>query len=213
MKYKNLFSILILIIFLSAFAYQDKKPWPVPEKFNKMANPVAFNDESIKAGKELWAKHCQSCHGKSGLGDGSKAAQLKTEPGDFSQGGFQKQPDGAIFYKLSEGREDMPSFKKKLTDDEDRWQLVNYVRTFGKKGEVKTTNPPAKESSLPKKEVNTVKKDSISKNIIAKKEDKVVKTDTLKKDNNTSIREELDVLKKEMEKIKLDIDSLKMKSK
>jgi len=109
---------------------QDKKPWTVPDKYLKMANPNATNAESIKGGKEVWVKHCQSCHGKSGKGDGPKAAQLKTEPGNFSLPATQKQSDGSLFYKISEGRDDMPSFKKKIPDAADIWNLVNYMRTL-----------------------------------------------------------------------------------
>lgn len=115
-----------------ASIYQQPKPWPVPDKFQKMANPVKADAESLATGKELWAKHCQSCHGKSGKGDGSKAAQLKTTPDDLSKAEIQKQPDGAFFYKTSEGREDMPSFKKKITDQDEIWAVVNYIRTFKK---------------------------------------------------------------------------------
>ena len=110
--------------------FQTKKPWVVPDKNAKMKNPVAANAESLKNGKELWIKYCQSCHGKSGHGDGPKAAQLKTEPGNFSLPDTQKQLDGSLFYKISEGREDMPSFKKKIPDEEDIWSIVNYVRTL-----------------------------------------------------------------------------------
>lgn len=125
----SLFSLSILSGFNS---FDQQKDWPVPDKYVKMQNPVKSDGESISAGKSLWAKHCQSCHGKSGLGDGSKAAQLKTPVGDFSTASFQKQTDGAVFYKTSEGREDMPSFKKKIPDQDDIWNLVNYIRTFKK---------------------------------------------------------------------------------
>jgi hypothetical protein len=66
------------------------------------------------------------------LGDGSKAAQLKTKCGDFSSTEFQSQSDGAIFFKASEGRDDMPSFKKKIPVQEDVWSIVNYMRTLKK---------------------------------------------------------------------------------
>ena len=111
---------------------QDKKPWPVPDNYKNMKNPVASNAGSIGDGKALYSTHCKSCHGAKGMGDGNKAAQLKTEPGDFSKSDFQSQPDGAIFYKTSEGRDDMPSFKKKIPDAEERWSIVNYLRTLKK---------------------------------------------------------------------------------
>lgn len=115
-----------------AFAPAGKKPWPVPDKNATMKNPVKSDATSINNGKELYAKHCQSCHGKKGIGDGPKSAELKTEPGDFTSSAFQSQSDGSIFYKVSEGRDDMPSFKKKIPDQDDIWSIVNYVRTLKK---------------------------------------------------------------------------------
>lgn len=124
---------LFLFNLLSGFKqFVHQKEWPVPEKYVKMQNPVKADAESLKEGKSLWIKYCQSCHGKSGLGDGSKAAQLKTTVEDLTTPKIQKQTDGAFFYKTSEGREDMPSFKKKIPEQEDIWNLVNYMRSLNK---------------------------------------------------------------------------------
>jgi mono/diheme cytochrome c family protein len=127
----NYFSILFLggLLFFSFSSFQ-KKPWAVPDKYNKMANPVKSDAESLKDAKALWVKHCQSCHGKTGLGDGSKAAQLDTEVGDLSTADAQSQSDGSLFYKSLEGRDDMPSFKKKIPDQDEIWALVNFIRTL-----------------------------------------------------------------------------------
>lgn len=117
---------------LSGFNLFQKKPWPVPDNYKSMKNPVASDAASLAEGKTLYATHCKSCHGAKGLGDGNKAAQLKTEPGDFSKADFHAQTDGAIFYKTTEGRDDMPNFKKKIPDADERWSIVNYMRTFKK---------------------------------------------------------------------------------
>lgn len=134
---KKLVFILVVVMGLISISFtissnQNRKPWPVPDKDKKMKNPVASDDESIKSGKALWNTHCKSCHGSKGLGDGSKAAQLKTDPGDFSKADVQNETDGTLFYRTTEGRDDMPNFKKKLPDADDRWHLVNYIRTFKK---------------------------------------------------------------------------------
>lgn len=128
-------TLIVLITGLLAASFTLKmndqpEPWSVPAAAKAKKNPVASDAESIKAGKTLWNTHCKSCHGAKGLGDGTKAAQLKTEPGDFSKPGFHAQTDGEMFYRLSEGRDDMPSFKKKIADEEDRWNLVNFMRTL-----------------------------------------------------------------------------------
>ena len=133
MKSKMMSAIMLIVIFIAAGSFtffQGTKPWPVPDKDNKMANPVKADASSVDAGKAIWAKQCQSCHGKSGKGDGTKAAGLDTYPGDFTQASVQGETDGALFYKISEGRGDMPSFKKKIPDAEDIWSVVNYMRTF-----------------------------------------------------------------------------------
>lgn len=133
MKQRFLIAALGICTFLFLSAFVTKKfndPWPVPEKYQKMANPVKSDAGSIDNGKKLYAQHCQSCHGKKGKGDGPKAAQLDTECGDFSSADFQKQTDGALFYKTFEGRKDMPSFKKKIPEETDIWAVVNFMRTL-----------------------------------------------------------------------------------
>ena len=129
---KNILIFSTLVFVLMGFRFLHQDPWVVPDKYNKMANPVKSDAAATATGKELWIKHCQSCHGKTGKGDGSKAAQLKTVPEDMTKADIQKQTDGAFFYKTLEGRGDMPAFKKKIPDQEELWSLVNYMRTFKK---------------------------------------------------------------------------------
>ena len=124
-----IFSLLIGLSFTVDTSLKSD-PWEVPAKYDNMENPIAADKESLKLGKKLYSKHCKSCHGKEGLGDGSKAAQLDTSCGDFTDEVCQSQSDGALFYKTVEGRDDMPGFKKKLPDAEDIWSIINYIRTF-----------------------------------------------------------------------------------
>jgi mono/diheme cytochrome c family protein len=133
MKFKKVTIVITLLVAAIGFmSMQQPKPWPVPDKAAKTANPVKSNAESVAAGKTLWQQNCASCHGKTGKGDGSKAAQLKTPMVDFSTAEFQSMTDGGIFYKTSEGRGDMPAFKKKIPEAMDIWDIVNYTRTFKK---------------------------------------------------------------------------------
>ena len=132
MKKFPILSLIIVFITTASFTLFQTKPWNVPADKAKVTNPVKADATSNAAGKVLWGQHCASCHGKAGLGDGSKAAQLDTTPPDFSKAAVQGQSDGALFFKTSEGRGDMPSFKKKIPDQEDIWNLVNYMRSFKK---------------------------------------------------------------------------------
>jgi len=122
-------SALLMLISFSVFA--QPKPWIVPANFKTMKNPVAAGDASTKAGLVLYTKNCASCHGKAGLGDGVKARSLKQFPGDFSKADYQKQSDGDLFYKTKFGRDEMPKYDGKLSDD-DIWNIINCSRTFKK---------------------------------------------------------------------------------
>ena len=125
-----LFASLFLFALMSFVSKSANDPWPVPDKYKNMPNPVKSDATSLATGKELYTQHCKSCHGTKGKGDGPKAAQLDTECGDFTKSATQAQTDGALFYKTSEGRKDMPSFKKKIADPNDIWAVVNYMRTM-----------------------------------------------------------------------------------
>jgi mono/diheme cytochrome c family protein len=108
-----------------------QEPWTVPEEYKNMKNPVMADDSSMKAGKLLYDKHCASCHGRKGLGDGIIAGNLETFPGDFSGCAYQSQTDGEHFYKTKFGRGDMPKYENKIPDV-DIWHIVNYMRSFKK---------------------------------------------------------------------------------
>ena len=124
----------LTIIGIISFAFYSfttlvQEEWKVPAKYQTMKNPIAAKTDAA-IGKSLFTKHCKSCHGAEGYGDGPKAKEMKGDLGDFSTKEFQKQSDGALFYKTTTGRNDMPEFAKKVPSDEDRWLIVNYMRTL-----------------------------------------------------------------------------------
>jgi mono/diheme cytochrome c family protein len=133
-NFKNtmIISGLMFVLFAFTTVQLQSEKWVVPEKYEKMKNPTEVDDEeNMEIGMELYMKHCKSCHGKEGLGDGPKAEEQEGDLGDFSSEEFQAQSDGAIFYKTTFGRDDMPAYDKKMPEDEDRWLVVNYVRSLG----------------------------------------------------------------------------------
>lgn len=124
------FMVSFLLFSFSGYAQERQvKPWPVPDEYKNMKNPVAKSEAGNKAGIVLYTKYCASCHGKKGLGDGVKARSLKDFAGDFSGDYYQNQTDGEHFYKTKFGRGEMPKYEGKLSD-EDIWNIVNYMRTF-----------------------------------------------------------------------------------
>ena len=126
-KIMNVFLLGLVLFALSSFTFQT--PWEVPAKYKTLENPTNGSDED-GIGEELFAQHCKSCHGREGYGDGSKAATLNSEMRDFTSEEVQAQKDGELYYKSFIGRDEMPNFEKKISDDEDRWMLINYIRTL-----------------------------------------------------------------------------------
>ncbi len=126
---------LTIIVMLGLLSFTSPRilspdDWEVPAKYKSMKNPQKDADDEDEIGKGLYKKHCQSCHGKEGYGDGTKAAELETEMRDLTAEEVQSQSDGALYYKSIIGRDEMPNFEKKMPGEEDRWLLINYLRTL-----------------------------------------------------------------------------------
>lgn len=114
----------------AAMAAAHGRPWPVPEAAKKRKNPVVAGAETLGAAKTTYERLCASCHGSSGKGDGPEAPMYEVKPPDFTDAKMMgEMTDGEIFYKISEGRDPMPAFKMQLSEEQ-RWQLVHYLRRF-----------------------------------------------------------------------------------
>ena len=89
------------VISLASFSFSafGQVKWDIPDKYVKMKNPTYANHENLSIGKALYSKHCKSCHGKTGQGDGPKADEFDSDIGDFSSREFHEQTEGEIFYK------------------------------------------------------------------------------------------------------------------
>ena len=103
--------------------------WKAPERAGKKPNPVVSSPETIAAGKLIYTKQCLSCHGAKGLGDGPGAKDLQKKPHSIVSPDTIAQSDGELFWKITTGRKPMPTYEKLLTEEQ-RWQVINYVRTL-----------------------------------------------------------------------------------
>ncbi len=105
-------------------------PHGIPIEFQNMVNPVSATQASIAGGSDLYTKNCASCHGPEGRGDGHMAMMLEHKPSNLHDAHVQENTDGSLFYFITEGvvEAKMPAFSK--LSEEDRWNIVNYMRTF-----------------------------------------------------------------------------------
>ena len=107
-------------------------------------NPVPADEISIARGAELYAIHCQMCHGEDGRGTGTVSAFLvKKKPADLTSTAVQEKSDGSMFLTITNGifnpsnslfpevefSGQMPPLNENLTVRE-RWDVVNYLRTL-----------------------------------------------------------------------------------
>ena len=106
--------------------------WTAPKDQDSKKNPFKGKQDAAVKGKALYVNYCAVCHGDLGKGDGAGAQGLNPAPANFTSATVQAQSDGAIFWKLSEGRGSMAPYKGILSEEQ-RWQLVTYLRTLRKK--------------------------------------------------------------------------------
>jgi len=140
---KLLFAVLLALIFVSIVlaAFQQKQDWRVPDEAKQRKNPLQSTASNFYAARDLYFDNCVQCHGNTGKGDGPEAHLHDPHPSDLSDRPHNAAvTDGELFFRISEGRKPMPAFKKRLTEDQ-RWQLVLFVRSF--------SAPPASSEKKP----------------------------------------------------------------
>ena len=116
----------------------SKNTWELPEDADKTPNPVPSTPESIAKGKELYFDrnkgNCVFCHGDTGAGNEANLPRLRRKPADLTnKERMTAMTDGEVFWKISKGIMGiMPAGENKMKDAEERWHVVNYIRTLAK---------------------------------------------------------------------------------
>lgn len=129
--HNNILIVWILVLVLFSHSISAQSTWKAPSNANEIQNPFKDDTNAIKNGKKLYTQFCVVCHGPKGKGDGVAGVALNPKPANFNTNLFKIQSDGAIFWKLSEGRPPMAPYKDVFTKEQ-RWQLVNYIRSLNK---------------------------------------------------------------------------------
>lgn len=119
---------------------QNVEEWLAPAEARAFTSPFGSSTpEHLKKGRSLFVRHCVTCHGELGRGDGPSARlhakRSGYQPRDLSRPEVQAGlTDGEIFWKIGagwrpKGRIVMPGIGTEVTE-EDRWRLVLYVRSL-----------------------------------------------------------------------------------
>ena len=112
----------------------QSRGWTIGEDAETKANPLTPDERTLAAGRAIFKQKCQKCHGPGGLGDGPDADPDATDMDLTNPKRAERNTDGIVFYKVSNGRSSpkMPSFKDELNEQQ-IWMVVTYVQSLRKK--------------------------------------------------------------------------------
>lgn len=120
----------------------------VPEKMDlndadKLKSPKATltAEELIKyedAGSQKYNIYCAVCHGDKGDGKSKlveiAGSSLVTAPPNLLQGKYDAYTDGRLYYVITYGWGLMGNYSNQISDEKDRWAVVDHVRQLQKTG-------------------------------------------------------------------------------
>jgi predicted CXXCH cytochrome family protein len=105
----------------------------IPQKAKEMKNPLSATPGSADAaaGRELYQKDCEACHGSDGDGKTEAGGGLYPPPLNLSYAAIdkRKRTDGELFYFIRNGVRNtgMPGWQ---LPDQQTWQLVSCIRNL-----------------------------------------------------------------------------------
>src|ERR1700720_1296567 len=103
--------ILLAVFSISGPLLAQSSDWKAPPAAANRPNPVPANAHTIALGQKAVVGNCLACHGPAGKGDGPGAAALEKKPADLTARIKAGATDGELFWKISEGRSPMISWK------------------------------------------------------------------------------------------------------
>lgn len=92
--------------------------------------PVATKGGDAVSGREIYVNTCILCHGIDGKG--VRGMKFVPPPADLTSSAVQNRLDGSLFRRIHDGKPNtaMGAWKHALSDEE-IWDVLAYVRTFG----------------------------------------------------------------------------------
>ena len=118
-----------LAVFSAGYLLDSSRAAAGPQEEKKEAKPVSA--EQLARAKSLFNEKCARCHGADGRGETVVGRMLSVPDFTDEQWWKKEARDARFIESITEGRDEMPAFGKKLSRNEIR-SLVAYVRRFGK---------------------------------------------------------------------------------
>tara|TARA_R100000322_G_C5434928_1_gene189484 strand:- start:598 stop:1293 length:696 start_codon:yes stop_codon:yes gene_type:complete len=107
------------------YDYEDSAEGKTNAKAN-LKNPIAYSDDNLSSGKQLYTIYCAICHGDKGDGKGTLAKREKILgiPSYNDQG--RAITEGDVYHVMYYGLNTMGSYAAQ-TSEEERWQIAHHV--------------------------------------------------------------------------------------
>jgi mono/diheme cytochrome c family protein len=147
MRQRAVFPVLtVLLISVSAAAWpadpeilRPRVPIEQIDEVRRVKSPLPASPDVAEQGKKIFEGKgfCRACHGADGKGLGGdiEAGSLKGPlPRNFTDKDWQAaRTDGELFWILRNGSKGtaMASFIPLVLTEEEAWQVLQYVRSFG----------------------------------------------------------------------------------
>lgn len=145
-----------LVVFLQSIGQDGGDVWGDWRAHDPSIPPRSTDPAPVETrGRDLYARHCEGCHGSAGDGRGPAAPLLLFPPRDFTTGHFRFRSsaggasDADLFRSITIGGgtgSAMPGFHWLAA--EDRWALVSLVRSFRLDGSGPTVDREGTEGEL-----------------------------------------------------------------
>lgn len=125
-------ALLLLIGLTAAFSQIPSppgEPWKAPPEADRLTDPLVGNPKAVARGEKVFTALCWTCHGMTGQGDGPAAEALPIKPARLAGPSVQAQSNGALYWKITHGRGQMPTYEEVISREE-RWAVVHFLRTL-----------------------------------------------------------------------------------
>jgi mono/diheme cytochrome c family protein len=97
-----------------------------------LKNPLAGDAKVLEIGRTKFETYCAVCHGPQADGKGTVAAKMSIQVPSLLSAKVRAFNDGRIFHIITDGQGVMSSYAFQLTKEDDRWAIVNYIRSLQK---------------------------------------------------------------------------------
>ncbi len=111
---------------------------PYPYRLNPAAaeaalkNPLSGNAQVLEIGRTKFEIYCAVCHGAQGKGDGTVSKKMSIQVPSLLSDKVRAFNDGRIYHIITDGQGVMSSYAYQITNENDRWAIVNYIRSLQK---------------------------------------------------------------------------------